>query len=126
MATLDLSQAKSSIRMNDPDLVRFSVVDGTPTATAWSYLTPAGHRVLVRGVNMQFDASGRPTAGSVTSMEIDVGNDGSSDMRLTGISVGAFPLGIALVENSPASFWRWVLDANDVILGPRVVQGQPS
>ena len=125
MPTLDLSKAKRPVVMDDPNLVRFATVDGTPTSTAWSYVTTAGHRVLAAGVNMSFDASGRPTGGTVTSIAIDVSNDGTVDLALTGISVGAFPLGAAALESSAASFWRLLLEGNDVILGPDLVDGKP-
>ena len=54
MPTLDLSKAKRPAAVDDPNLVRFASVDGTPTSTAWSYLTTAGHKVLVKGVNMRW------------------------------------------------------------------------
>ena len=76
MATLNLQAARSAVRMNDPNLVGFGALDGTPTSTSWSYLTPAGHRVSVTGTGMTFDAGGRPIAGTATSIAIDLGDDG--------------------------------------------------
>ena len=55
----DLSKAKAAFYMDDPKFVGFAAADGTPTATAWAYLTPAGHRVLVKGTGMTFDGGGR-------------------------------------------------------------------
>ena len=86
MATLDLSRASSGFDMTAANLVTFGSVVGTPTATSWSYLTPAGNRVTVTGTSMQFDASGRPTAGSVTAVAVDVANDGDADIAFTGLS----------------------------------------
>ena len=80
MATLDLSKAKTSFYMDDPKLVSFGTLDGTPTSTTWSYLTPAGHKVTVTGTGMTFDGGGRAIAGTATSIAIDVGNDGSPDL----------------------------------------------
>ena len=67
---------RSDVRLNDPNLVGFGALDGTPTATSWSYLTPAGHRVSVTGTGMTYDAAGRPIAGTATSISIDLGADG--------------------------------------------------
>ena len=125
MATLDLSKAKTSFRMDDLNLVQFHSVHGAPSSTQWSYLTPAGHRVVVRGVNMSFDAGGRPNAGTATSIEIDVGNDGTSDLVVTGIGVEANSVTLAALHGGPAGFWRLLLDGNDVILGPELAQGAP-
>ena len=82
---------RSLLRMTDPDLVSFGSNDGAGTPTAWSYLTPAGDGVLVTGTGMTFDAAGRPTGGTATSIEIDVGNDDPTNPELviTGISVAA-------------------------------------
>jgi Ca2+-binding RTX toxin-like protein len=119
MATLDLSKAKASFYMDDPKLVSFGSLDGTPTSTTWQYLTPAGHRVTVSGTGMTFDGGGRAIAGTATSVAIDVGNDGSPDILITGISVLATTL-----DDGPASFWG-LLGGNDVILGPELSQGAP-
>jgi Ca2+-binding RTX toxin-like protein len=119
MATLDLSKAKFSFYMSDPDLVRFGANDGVGTPTGWSYLTPGADDVLVRGEGMTFNAAGRPTGGTATSIEIDVGNDDPSNPELviTGISVAA-----ASLDDGPASFWRF-LEGDDVILGPELAKG---
>ena len=96
----------------------FGANDGVGTPTAWSYLTPNGDDVLVKGAGMTFDAAGRPTAGAATSIEIDVGNDNSApELVITGISVAA-----ARLDDGPDSFWR-LLDGDDVILGPEVTRG---
>ena len=126
MATLDLSRASSGFDMTAANLVTFGSVVGTRTATSWSYLTPAGNRVTVTGTSMQFDASGRPTAGSVTAVDIDIANDGDADISFTGLSEGAFPFGIAVMQGSPDAFWRMLLEGNDVILGPEKAKGAPQ
>src|SRR5262245_51184858 len=116
MATLDLTNPASGFDMTDPDLVSFaSTVSAGPTT--WTYLTPAGHRVTVKGTGMTFDAAGHPTGGTATSIEIDVKNDSYPELKITGISVAA-----ATLDDSPASFWRF-LEGNDVILGPESAQG---
>ena len=60
MATLDLSNAKASFYMDDPKFVSFGTLDGAPTASTWSWLTPAGHRVTVTGTGMTFDGAALP------------------------------------------------------------------
>ena len=47
MATLDLSRAKFSFYMPDPDLVSFASSDGVGVPTGWSYLTTGGDDILV-------------------------------------------------------------------------------
>ena len=120
MATLDLSKAKFAFYMTDPDLVSFGANDGAGTPTGWSYLTTGGDDVLVKGTGMTFDAAGRPTSGTATSIEIDVGNDdpGNPELVITGINVAA-----ASLDDGPASFWRF-LEGDDVILGPELAQGR--
>jgi Ca2+-binding RTX toxin-like protein len=125
MATLDLTQAKRPVVMDDPKLVGFAEVLGVPSSTAWSYLTTGGHRVLVRGTNMGFDGGGRPNAGTATAIEIDVGNDGVTDLVITGMSVAANDVTLAALHGGPAGFWRLLLDGNDVIHGPQLVDGRP-
>ena len=112
MATLNLQAARSAVRMNDPNLVGFGALDGTPTSTSWSYLTPAGHRVSVTGTGMTFDAAGRPISGTATFISIDLGADGIPDVTIGGISVAA-----ATLDDGPASFWS-MLEGNDFIRGP--------
>ena len=112
MASLNLQAATSDVRLNDPNLVGFGALDGTPTSTSWSYLTPAGHRVSVTGTGMTYDAAGRPIAGTATSISIDLGADGVADVLIGGISVAA-----ATLDDGPASFWR-LLEGNDLIRGP--------
>jgi Ca2+-binding RTX toxin-like protein len=118
MPTLDLSKAKTEFYMTDPKLVSFGSTSSADPTT-WAYLTTGGHRVLVKGSGMTFDAAGRPTAGTATSIEIDVGNDGAVDVFITGISVAAETL-----DDNPESFWR-CLDGNDVILAPELAQVAP-
>ena len=119
MATLDLSKAKFSFYMSDPDLVSFGSNDGVGVPTGWSYLTTGGDDILVKGEGMTFDAAGRPTSGTATAIEIDVGNDdpGNPELVITGINVAA-----ATLDDGPASFWR-LLEGDDVILGPESAQG---
>ena len=112
MANLNFQAARSDARMNDPNLVSFGALDGTPSATSWSYLTPAGHRVSVTGSGMTYDAAGRPISGIATLIWIDLGADGIPDVSIGGISVAA-----ATLDDGPASFWR-MLEGNDFIRGP--------
>lgn len=112
MANLNLQAARSAVRMNDPDLVGFAALDGTPTSTSWSYLTPAGHRVSVTGTGMTYDTAGRPISGTATLVSIDLGADGIPDLSIAGISVAA-----ATLDDGPASFWQ-MLEGDDLIRAP--------
>jgi hypothetical protein len=51
---------------------------------------------------MMFDAAGRPTGGTVTSIEIDVKSDSYPNLLITDINVAA-----ATLDDGPASFWRF-------------------
>jgi Ca2+-binding RTX toxin-like protein len=99
--------------------VSFAANDGVGTQNGWSYLTTGGHDVLVEGQGMTFNAAGRPTGGTATSISIDVGNDdpANPELVITGISAAA-----AGLDDGAASFWRF-LEGDDVILGPELAQG---
>jgi Ca2+-binding RTX toxin-like protein len=120
MPTLNLSFANGAVRLNDPGLVGFAAVDGAATATSWSYLTPAGHRVTVTGTGMTYDAAGRPISGTATQIALDLGADGKPDLFVAGLGVAATSL-----DDGPASFWQ-LLDGNDVIFGPDRVHDVPA
>ena len=72
---------------------------------------------------MTFDAAGRPIAGTATSIEIDVGNDGSSDLVVTGDRAASASRRRPSTTAPRAS--GAFLDGNDVILGPELAQGAP-
>ena len=117
MATVDIRGATSPIDIRTPELVKFGTLSGTPTATTWSYLTPTGNRVVVTGTGLQFDANGNPIAGTATTVTVDVANNGTADIVITGLGEALSPLG-SVLRSSPLDFWLNVLDGNDVILGP--------
>ncbi len=117
MATLNLTGATTGFDMSNPNLLKFGSVVGSPTSTAWTYTSTAGNRVTVSGTGMQFDANGNPIAGTVSSIAIDVANNGSMDLVLNGVNAAASPLG-SILRSSPADFWRTVLGGGDVIYGP--------
>ena len=71
---------------------------------------------------MTFDAGGRPIAGTATSIEIDVGNDGTSpDVPASPASASRRRPSTTAPRASGA-----FLEGNDVILGPELAQGAPS
>ena len=125
MSTLDLTGATTGFDMTNPNLLKFGSVVGAPTSTTWTYASTAGNRVTVSGTGMQFDASGNPIAGTVTSLAIDVANNGSIDLVLNGLNAAASPLG-SILRSSPAEFWRTVLGGGDVIYGPETKDGSFS
>ena len=117
MATLDFTRAAFGVDTTEPGFIDFSAVLGIGTPTSWSFVSSAGNRVHITGSGMTFDASGRPTGGTATAIEIDVDNNGSVDLVISGIAAPA-----ATLDDGPASFWRF-LDGNDVVLGPESAQG---
>ncbi|WP_210529346.1 calcium-binding protein [Rubellimicrobium arenae] len=116
MATLDFSQSKHWFSMTDPQFVGFRTAL-TIQPDLWQFITPGGHTVTLHGSGLTYDASGRAKTGTVTSISFDLGNNGSPDVTITGISAPA-----ALLDNGPTDFWRF-LEGNDVLLGPAVAQG---
>lgn len=117
MATLDFTRAAFGVDTTEPGFIDYASALGPGAATSWSFLSAAGNRVHVVGTGMIFDAAGRPTGGTATAIEIDVDNNGSVDLTITGFNAPA-----ATLDDGPASFWR-LLDGNDVILGPDSAQG---
>lgn len=113
MATLDLSNAKASIDMTDPNLVGFGSVDNA-TPDVWSFLTPTGHDLQLEGLGLTFNAQGRALTGTVQSIGIDLGNDDfdNPDVVITGINAQASSL-----DDGVQSFWRF-LEGDDTIIGP--------
>ena len=117
MATLDFTHAAFGVDTTEPGFITYAATVGTGTPTSWSFITDAGNRIRVTGTGMTFDAAGRPTGGTATAIELDVDNNGSVDLVISGIAAPA-----ATLDDGPASFWRF-LDGNDVILGPESAQG---
>jgi Ca2+-binding RTX toxin-like protein len=115
MATLDFSKATASVFMSDASLVGFDTVE-IANPDLWSFFTPGGHDLEVRGQGLTYDAQGHAVSGTVNSIAIDVGNNDvlNPDLLITGINVAASTL-----DDSPESFWR-LLDGNDVFTLPSV------
>ncbi|MFO1144432.1 MAG: calcium-binding protein [Amaricoccus sp.] len=117
MATLDFTRAAFGVDTTEPGFIDFAAGLGAGTATSLSFRTVAGNRVQVTGTGLTFDAAGRPTGGTATAIEIDVDNNGSVDLVISGINAPA-----ASLDDGAGGFWRF-LDGNDVILGPDSAQG---
>ena len=101
MATIDISKAKQYFYQEFLNLDWAANTGAGPTE--WSFLTTGGHKVLVKGEGLAYDAAGRPTSGTATSIEIDIGNNGSPDIVITGISVAAASLDDGPMPASGAS-----------------------
>ncbi len=125
MATLDLSKAKASFRMDDPNLVQFHSVHGAPSSTQWSYLTPGGpqggrqgrEHELRRAADARTPAP-RPRSRSTSATTAPATSSSPASASKRQRHVGDPPW-------RPAGFWRLLLDGNDVILGPELAQGAP-
>lgn len=121
MANFDLTQAKVAVDLSDPNFVNFgSFVSSTPNF--WDWLSVAGHRLDVVGGGMTF-AGGHATAGTVSAIGFELGNDilnNATELTITGLNVAATTL-----DDGADSFWR-VLDGNDTITGPLVANIAPG
>jgi hypothetical protein len=112
MAAFDLTQAKVSIDLYDADFVNFgSFVSSTPNF--WDWLSVAGHRLDVIGGGFTY-LNGHATAGTVSGIGFDLGNNSANatELTITGLNFAAVTL-----DDGADSFWR-VLDGNDTINGP--------
>jgi Ca2+-binding RTX toxin-like protein len=120
MAVFDLSQAKVAVDLSNPDFVNFgSFVSSTPNF--WDWLSVAGHRLDIIGGGMTY-SGGHATAGTVSAIGFDLGNDSfnTTELTITGLNFSAVTL-----DDGADSFWR-ILDGNDTITGPLLANIAPG
>lgn len=111
MAFVNFKGAQAALDMSDPDLVQFASAE-VAFGTVWSWLTPNGTDLDLKGSNLTFDGQGRATGGRVSEVRIDIGNNsfGIPDILVTGLNALAAPL-----DDNPDAFWGGVLQGNDII-----------
>jgi hemolysin type calcium-binding protein len=112
MATVSFDGAESVVNMTDPNLVAFGQA-GPRSASFWSWTTPGGDEVQALGFGMQFDAAGRATAGTVTEVRIDAGNDNAGLLDIHASGLPSLPA--AALDDSAQAFWNAVLGGSDTI-----------
>ncbi|MFI0843724.1 calcium-binding protein [Mesorhizobium sp. IMUNJ 23232] len=109
MATIRFEGA-SALNLEDSGLVAFDS-SFTRQNDFWRYETTVGDFVEVTGGGFKYDDGGRPVAGTVTDIAIDIGGDfGARNVIIGGLNVAASEL-----DNSPQKFWDLVLGGKDVI-----------
>lgn len=110
MATVSFDGAESVVNMTDPNLVAFGQA-GPRSASFWSWTTPGGDEVQALGFGMQFDAAGRATAGTVTEVRIDAGNDNAGLLDIHASGLPSLPA--AALDDRAQAFWNAVLGGSD-------------
>ncbi|MEQ1956852.1 calcium-binding protein [Mesorhizobium sp. CN2-181] len=100
----------SALNLEDSGLVAFDN-SFTRQNDFWRYETTSADFVEVTGKDFQYDNDGRPIAGTVTDIAIDIGaNFGARNVIVSGLNVAASQL-----DDSPRKFWDQVLSGKDVI-----------
>jgi hypothetical protein len=57
------------------------------TSTQYVWLTSDGHKITATGTGITVDAQNVPTAGTITSIQIDIDNSGNGDIQITGLAI---------------------------------------
>ncbi|MBK8458525.1 MAG: hypothetical protein IPL47_16560 [Phyllobacteriaceae bacterium] len=83
------------------------------SATQYAWLTSNGHRITANGTGISVDGSNNPTGGTITSVAIDVGDNGSDDIVITDISVGLAAIAGNGSGYETGVFWAALLGGND-------------
>lgn len=119
MATLDGTNALSGLDLANFDTYRFVGQNllGQNSSTQYAWLTAAGHAFQATGENIVVDMTGNAIGGNVGQIDIDLGNNGSVDIVITGVAA-SFP---ALIENAPVFdeplFMQQVFGGDDILDG---------
>jgi len=111
MAVFNGSNSNVAINMLSGSQFSFNSQDNVGS-TFYSWLTGDGSDLIAFGTGITF-LGGVPTAGSINSMDLDFGNDGSVDATLTGLG------GADLVElaGGAIDFLNEAFGGNDTITG---------
>ncbi|MEZ5919981.1 MAG: calcium-binding protein, partial [Parvularculaceae bacterium] len=119
MAIFDASAATQGFNMTSLTAIDWSSYDvgGNNSTTEYSYLTDDGHDVQFYGTG--FAGGSTPSAGTVTSGEIDLNND---DFANPDISFSGFSGSLVTMTNTGASgnspgFYGEILGGNDTVTG---------
>ena len=80
MTLLNGFAASTGINMLTGDQLRFQSFDpaGTVAPTSYSWLTPDGSDIRAVGSGISFNLSGTATGGTITRLEVDLGNTGGA------------------------------------------------
>ncbi len=119
MSTLNGAAALVGLDLQNFDTYRFNSQNlaGSNSSTQYAWLTVAGHAFQATGTDIEVDLSGRATAGSVQQIDIDLGNNGSVDIVITGVS-NNFP---AIIDVDPffnePLFLHAVFGGDDIFTG---------
>ncbi|MBY0322259.1 MAG: VCBS domain-containing protein [Reyranella sp.] len=104
-----------SLQMNGLVLFGFTTVtDTTPTSFHWA--ASAGAVWEMTGTGFTYDASGHPTAGTISSISVTNGL-GQPGMLITGLSLSAPQFSTWVQANDSGSFVSAITSGNDTISG---------
>src|SRR5262245_60148642 len=109
MTILDASHADGIF---DAGYVAFGhVVVESSRAFAWD--TPDGHRVYATGSGFTYGPDLKPTGGTATLVQVDLGADRDVDITFSGMSVPLAPL-----IKTTTAFWATLLGGDDSVHAP--------
>ena len=85
------------------------------TATTYAWLSTDGHKITATGTGITVDGSDLPTSGIIAAVDIDINNDGSTDIAVTGLNVALTDIANNDGSDENADFWAAVLAAVDSV-----------
>ncbi|MEO1198101.1 MAG: calcium-binding protein [Pseudomonadota bacterium] len=117
MSILDASGATEGLNMLDGNRIAFDQQDpgGVNSAVQYSWLTPFDDDVQVTGSGITF-AGGEPTGGTVTEMDIDLGDNNFSNPDVTITNIPNADL-VTMTTGSPFDLLNEVFSSNDSLTG---------
>ena len=119
MAIFDASASTQGFNMVSLTAVDWNSYDsgGINSATEYSYLTDDGHDVQFYGSG--FAGGSTPSAGTVTSGEIDLNNDDffNPDISFSGFSGSLVTMTNAGANGNTSGFYGEILSGNDTVTG---------
>ena len=113
MTIFDISNSNQGFNMQLVTDVDFDSQDGLMSSTGYSWLSDNGHEIILSGSGFTYSGA-TVTGGTVTGGTIDLDNDNSTDITITGIPNGS----LVDMTNGGASgnsipFYEEMLDSSD-------------
>ena len=117
MPTIDLTNLTQTLDANTNGTADFAsyVLHGS---TYYTWLTASGHTITASGTGITVDGSNIPTAGTIDTVTIDLGNNnpGTPDVVISGLSFDLTDLVYTLGASSADAFWATVMAGETTVL----------
>lgn len=108
MTIFDLTNAREALIMDGSGTADFAQFISA-SDTQYVYLSSDGHRITLIGTGFETDQAGLPVAGTVTSAELDLSDDGSAAPDVTAAAFEPFAITDLVFESGAAAneiFWE--------------------